>query len=124
MARREQWAFLAGIPPAASITSLSVSFSASSRVFPMANSVAMLEVEMAPGHPWVRNLKSEIFPSSHLDVNPDIIPTGWIAYNRHGVRVLYFSDISWMGKMIDQRLVIDEITNLITQFFCLLRFDS
>ena len=54
------------MPPAAWITSLSVSFSASSRVFPMANSVAMLDVEMAPGHPWVKNLKADILPSSTL----------------------------------------------------------
>jgi hypothetical protein len=26
----------------------------------------MLEVEMAPGHPWVKNLKADIFPFSTL----------------------------------------------------------
>jgi len=110
IAKREQWAFRAGMPLAASITSLSVSLSASSRVFPIANSVAMLEVEMAPGQPWVKNLKADILPSSTLRETLMKISAGRIPDHCHGVRVLNFSRVSGMHKMVDHRFVINEIT--------------
>ena len=83
------------------MTSSSVSWRASSGVFPMANSVARLEVEMAPGQPWVRNLKIGYPSVVHHEIDSDEISAGGILTTAMASGSSFLPRFG-MGEMIDQ----------------------
>ncbi len=67
-ARTEQWIFWGGNPLSSVMTSLFVTFNASSMVLPMIILVATLDDVIAAAHPKVLNFASLIMPSSIRNV--------------------------------------------------------
>ena len=99
-----------GDPPNASTTSSSVISLASSIVFPLANSVNILLVEIAPGHPYDRKaisatrfslteIQSFIWSphdGSPTKANPSVSPP------------FELSHVAWVAKMFNHQVIVEQ----------------